>query len=84
LNEETYNDDYENDTPKPSSTIHVCELCGIHQPETLIHKLYCEKCSLNLGKAYKWLQSPLLPEVEIQEFKQAMYEMTDIKNLSFD
>lgn len=61
-----------------------CELCGLRQPEPLINKLYCEKCSTNLQKAYKWLQSPLLPEAEIQSLKQTMYDMTDVQNLHFE
>ena len=64
--------------------LQTCSLCGVNQPEDLVHKLYCQKCGDNLIKAYKWLQSPLLPEVEIQELKQAMYDMTDVQNLSFD
>lgn len=62
----------------------TCSLCGIRQPEELIHKLYCQKCSENLQQAYKWLQSPLLPEAEIQALKQQMYDMTDIQNINFD
>lgn len=62
----------------------TCELCGLSQPEALINKLYCQKCSENLQKAYKWLQSPLLPEAEIQSLKQTMFDMTDVQNLLFE
>ena len=62
----------------------TCELCGVRQPEPLINKLYCKRCSENLQTAYKWLQSPLLPEAEIQSLKQTMFDMTDIQNLQFE